>query len=189
MTRNKKTTCLLAVLTATTFLWAWPGQAQDLDLELYDVGIEVSGAQFRLQPKMRLENAGNLAAHVIRIALYYGPILHEEAHSMAEYIQDNHTCFNYNYPNCSSGLCLDFYSFGGWWDGTCIVKDLDCRCTYEYHTFLSWDVYAGQPTATIVLDPYNEVPELDETNNVMTISLEPVAEDGQTWSTLKTLYR
>ena len=49
--------------------------------------------------------------------------------------------------------------------------------------------WTGEPTVTVVVDPDDEVAEADETNNVLTILLEPVETDRPTWSRLKASYR
>jgi hypothetical protein len=108
-----------------------------------------------------------------------------------DYFHNNHTCWNYSWPNCGTGECLDLYSFGATLEGTCHDASLFffCACKYELIHTLEWVQWTGEPTVTIRLDPNNVVPEADETNNEITISLEPVANNASTWSTLKALYR
>lgn len=184
----KRTTLLLLAVTCL----ATAATAQDLDFELTSVGMEVDGNDYRLVPNITLVNAGNLAAHAIKVATYYGPILVQEAHSVVDYVQNNHTCWNYQWPNCGQGDCLEIVTFSANWVGTCRDASLffQCACSYEITPYLEWVGWTGEPAVTVVVDPDNEVPEADEDNNVLTIMLEPVGDDsGPTWSQLKALYR
>ncbi len=190
-TSRPQTRILITLIALAACLAALPAPAQDIDLELAAVNLEVGNNEYRLQPQIRLHNAGNLASHMLKVAFYYGPILRQEIGSMVDYIQNNHTCWNYSWPNCGSGDCLDIYTLSAFYEGTCANTGFfyHCACSYEVETYFAWEPYTGEPMVTVVVDPFNEVAEADETNNVMTISLEPVEADGPTFSDLKTLYR
>ena len=147
--------------------------------------------EYRLIPRITLINAGHLAAHALAVATYYGPVLVQEARSVAQYVQTHHTCWNYQWPDCGQGECLDLVTFSADWDGHCRDAGFlfQCACAYEITPCLEWVGWTGEPTVTVVVDPDDEVAEADETNNVLTILLEPVETDRPTWSRLKASYR
>lgn len=165
--------------------------AQDLDLELTAVDMEVAGSDYRLIPRITLTNAGHLASHALKVATYYGPTLVQAASSTITYLQDHHTCWDYSWPNCGNGDCLDISGFGAFYEGYCRDASLFffCACSYDVTPYLDWVGWTGEPSVTIVVDPDNEVAEADESNNVLTIMLEPVGNDAPSWSQLKALYR
>ncbi len=189
--KTKATLTTLAVALALTALPSWPVLAQDLDLELTGVGLEVGNGEYRLRPQVAIRNAGNLASHALKIAMFYGPILRQEAASIVDYVQNHHTCWNYSWPNCGQGDCLEIYTFSATWTAECDQSGFffTCVCKYDVETYFAWEPFTGEPTVTVMVDPWNEVPEVDEDNNIMTISLEPVQSDTPTWGAVKSLYR
>ncbi|MBU0741365.1 hypothetical protein KKG45_02020 [bacterium] len=191
MKRSKNWQTLTIVGLALCTLAVVPAQGQDLDLSVDDVVVEIVGNGYQAAPHIGLANHGNLANHLLQVAIYYGPIMVELLEDGVQYVQNHHTCWNYLYPNCGQGECLDIVSFTAYYAGNCQRSALFyfCGCKYTITPYVQWIPYAGQATLTVVVDPYNLVPEVDETNNTMTIDLEPVADETITWTAVKSIYR
>lgn len=181
----------LACFTWMLCALAVTASAEDLDLSVAGITVDIVGDGYQVTPMINLANQGNLTAHVVKIAIYYGPILVQVLDDTVTYVQDHHTCWNFTWPNCGQGECLDIYGFGAYYEGACqdIYAFFHCGCTYTMEPFVEWIPYGGQPTLTVVVDPDHEVPEVDEGNNSMTVDLEPIANESLTWTTVKSIYR
>ena len=165
--------------------------AQELDLEVLDVGVELIGDNIYLHPQVRLTNAGNLAGHLLQIAIQYGPVMVEQLESGVEYVQENHTCWEYSFLNCGNGECLDIVTFSAFWEGYCMSSPwfLNCACAYVIEPFVE-PIPLSEPTQlTVTVDPNGLVPEVDEDNNVFTINLEPIEAESSSWTLIKDMYR
>jgi hypothetical protein len=105
-------------------------------------------------------------------------------------------------PDCS-GYCPPLQISGEWIVAECgpwtlryfdpilqewVVSDV-CSCTYPILMVGNSNVSTHPTTATATVDPDNLVPEMDETNNSMTIVVGPSANDATSWGLIKALYR
>jgi hypothetical protein len=182
--------CVLCALAS-----AAPAQDPQLDLALVDVQVLVlpeKSTSFQILPTIHLDNGGNLASHALDLAMYYAPIGLQILSDTVTYIQNNHDCWQQPITQCGDGNCLDIYTGLGWLDGFCSTSGFlwNCGCLYVINKEFEPVPYSlGYNTVTVTLDPYNLVPEADETNNEMTIDLGPIANDFVTWSGIKSMYR
>ena len=169
--------------------------AAQVDLELSDVQVEVFEGRsetFQLRPVVTLRNAGNLAPHALDLALYYVPAGLRMLNDTVTYVQDNNDCWQQPITDCGDGNCLDIYTGLGWLDGFCSNNGflLNCGCLYIINKEFEPIPYSiGYTTVTITVDPYNLVPETDETSNQMTIDLGAIPNDAANWGAIKSMYR
>ena len=179
------TTLLVVALAAVA-----AAQDPTLDFAITGIQVENSKGDFRILPSLAISSTGPQADHNLSMILLLDGFLKEEISSVMDYVQNNHTCHNYTWPNCGQGDCLTLY---GWYytaEGVCLPWQLfRCACVWFFTPEFDWVGYTGQMTATVIVDPYDEIAELDEDNNEMTIELEPVATEGRTWAAVKVLYR
>ncbi|MFH1845349.1 MAG: hypothetical protein ABIF77_19365 [bacterium] len=181
------TTAAILAIALTTIASA---QDPTLDFAITGVEVENSKGDFRVIPQVTIASVGSQANHDLSVVLLLGELLVEESRSLIEYIQNEHTCYNYTWPNCGQGDCLTIY--GWYYTITGICQDWQmfrCSCVWILWPEFQWVEYTGQLTATVIVDPFDEIAELDEDNNVMTIELAPVTTDEMTWTAVKVLYR
>ncbi|MBC8426897.1 hypothetical protein H8E07_22510 [bacterium] len=186
----------LALAGLAACLSATPAAAQDplVDLELSDIQVEIfedRSETFQLRPVVTLRNAGGLASHAFDVAMYYVPFGLTILHDTVTYVQDNNDCWQQPISDCGGG-CLDIYTGLGWFDGFCASSGflLNCGCLYVINKEFEPVPYSlGYTTVTVTVDPYNLVPEADETNNQMTIDLGAIPNDAAAWGAIKSMYR
>ncbi|MBC8426899.1 hypothetical protein H8E07_22520 [bacterium] len=183
--------CVLCTMASTT-----TAQEPDLDLVLADVQVLVfpdKSSTFQLRPMVNVWNRGNLLSHAIDVAQTYGPVAQQLINDTVTYIQQEHSCWWQPITNCGGGTCLDIMSiYYGSAEGTCASGGflMHCGCLYSIEYELPETTFVpGYTTVTVAVDPFNLVPETDETNNTMTIDLGPIANDFETWSSIKSMYR
>jgi hypothetical protein len=93
-------------------------------------------------------------------------------------------------PACD-GICVPMIINGTVTSGSCVnwLYPNGCSCIYLVLSNEGVQPYGGQATCTAVVDEDNNVQEADETNNSMTVDLQPIAVDMSTWTAIKVLYR
>ncbi|MBC8426898.1 hypothetical protein H8E07_22515 [bacterium] len=166
-----------------------------LDLELSNVQVEVfedRSETFQILPVITLRNAGDLASHDLHVALYYVPVGVRALFDTVEYVQVNHDCWQQPVSECGGGRCEDILLSLGRAQGFCDHCGFlsDCGCLYILElAFEPLPYTLGYNSVLVSVDPYNLVPEADETNNTMIIDLGPIANDFVTWSGIKSMYR
>jgi len=184
-------TCLaLCALAATA-----PAQEPTLDLVLSDVQVLVfpdKSNTFQILPTITLNNFGDLAPHLVQVAMDYADVAQVLINDGITWIDEENNCSQQSMLNCGNGTCADIVSALGWMDGFCTSRGgyPPCGCSYIAHReFEPVPYMLGYNTVVITLDPDDLIDETDETNNVMTIDLGTVANDFVTWSALKDMYR
>ncbi len=186
----------LAILTVALVALSTPVVAQpELDLELVSVDIFTAkqAGEFQLRPNINIHNFGNLASHALDIVMHYGSIAPQLLTDTVTYFQQEHDCWQQSILHCGDGNCLDITTYQGTITGFCSGNNttfMRCGCSYHYVEEYPWTVIEpGFTTVTIIVDPYNVVPEYDETNNTIVIDLMPIANETSTWSGIKSMYR
>jgi hypothetical protein len=180
----------LLMLASLLLMVAAAAAQTGVDLSVASIGVDVSGDEFRIMPQIQLSAIEHYDPVPIEIEIRLDGTLSELLSSTAQFIQENHTCYNYNWPDCGSGQCLDLYAFLNNYYGGCHDWQLfRCACNWVVEPVAQWVPYAGQLQCTVIVDPYFTVQEMDESNNEMTINLQPVQSEGRTWSAVKGLYR
>jgi len=180
----------LCALTATA-----PAQEPDVDLVLSDVQVLVfpdKSTTFQILPTITLNNYGTLAPQMVQVALDYADLARILINDGITWIDEENNCSQQSMLNCGNGTCADLVSGLGWMDGFCTSsgRTPPCGCSYIAHReFEPVPYMIGYNTVVITLDPDDLIDETDETNNVMTIDLGPIANEFVTWSALKGMYR
>jgi hypothetical protein len=96
-------------------------------------------------------------------------------------------CKDSPYPDCD-GSCEPTAINGTLTTGVCTPFLGRCACLYlVYKPYTAAVEEYSSLTATV--DPTNDIEELDESNNSMTIMADPSAVQGTVWGTVKALYR
>lgn len=191
---NPKT---LAVLTVALIALASPALAQEplIDLELTSVEMLTAdkAGSFQLRPQITSYNYGHLANHALDVVMHYGSLAPVLLHDWIEYFEQENNCWQQSILNCGNGTCADIYTGLGWIDrfctsdGTWVAR---CACANIWNKEFDWvEIEPGWTTVTVIVDPFNLVEEIDETNNEITIDLMPIPNEQRSWSAIKSIYR
>lgn len=105
------------------------------------------------------------------------------------------TCGMFSPPNCDYGYCEDKDTNGQPTAAACIqminydTSMIGCGCVYVYLQPSHPVTYHDEMICAVVIDEEDIVAEADESNNTLSISLEPVAERAESWSRIKATFR
>jgi hypothetical protein len=164
------------------------------DLEITDISVEVSGDDFRILPEIKVTSTGGGKQEMpVDVMILFDGTVAEVVADIIDFVVATHTCPNYTPPDCGQGNCLTVYGFNAYVDGVCertlVSPNYVCACIWILHPYGSFQTYELQEFCTVIVDPYDAVPELDETNNEMTIALVPVPNESRSWTAVKAMYR
>ncbi|MGD9547130.1 MAG: hypothetical protein AB7V45_06200 [Candidatus Krumholzibacteriia bacterium] len=105
------------------------------------------------------------------------------------------TCNMFSPPNCDYGYCEDKDTNGQPTAAACVqmiyynTSMMGCGCVYLYLEPAHPLTYHDEMICSVAIDEEDSVAEADESNNMLAVSLEPVAERAESWSRLKATYR
>jgi hypothetical protein len=186
-------TVLAAVfaLIAVSPMTALPQEPIDLAIVTIEYACYPEESSYEIYAEVELASLGDFAPFVTEIAFFLdetlvGAVPYDVSPTLA------HPCVALGPPCDGPGrVCWPDTINGQIIEGSCAswMVSGDCACIY-----LIWKggIYGPVPppsTCTATADPYNDVGELDETNNSMTIVMQPSAILGTEWGMIKSLYR
>ncbi len=189
----------LTVLTAALFALSAPVLAQteplvDLELTSVDVITAQKSNSFQLITNVTMYDYGQVASHAVDVVMEYGPLVPILIHDFVDYWQDENNCKQQSILNCANGTCTPIAIYGvGSVDRFCTSAGTWthlCGCANVIQREFGWvDIIPGFTTVTITVDPDNLVEEIDETNNTIVVDLQPIANEAESWSAIKSMYR
>ena len=180
--------CCFVVLAFTA------ASAQEIDLSVANISIDVQGGGMYVNPTIGLKAFGDVPAINSTIDIYFDGLWAESFAWQIVPFQSGSCPLNV-YPDCS-GNCNDLVFGGVIYYGSCydeyIAAQTLWRCACRWYTYGEGQILhpiTDQTTVTVKIDLAGTVPEWDETNNEMTMDIMAVADDSPTWSSLKAMFR
>jgi len=188
-----KTLCLL-LISGLLALAVVGASAQEIDLSVSNIEVDVQGGGMYINPTINLRAFGNIPAIDTTIDIYFDGIFAESLPWQIVPFESG-TCPLNVYPDCD-GNCNDLVLGSVTYYGSCydeyIAAQTLWRCACRWYTYGEGQIFhpiVDQATVTVKIDLPESVPEWDETNNELTIDLGPVGDDSPTWSSMKSMFR
>jgi len=192
-TRKRENRAVLVTVAAVCLLALPAVAAADVDLSIASVSASYDGNELTLAAEVKMEAHGSIGPISADVRFYLDDQLVLTDPFDAEDLEVD-TCQYFSPPNCGMGNCTDKVINGQPASGSCLTlqwgeDDPFCGCVYLVISPGGTAAYNDQTTCSVVVDEDDNVQEGDETNNVQTISLEPVPTEKVSWSAIKALYR
>ena len=176
---------LLGSLAAT----AWAQPSLDLSVKCCEIGF--SADNWRLNATISLTAIEPQAPHDLTVRLMVDGEFLESCTTTLSYNPASVFCYDCEGPDCTGNSCPRLTGFNcEGVEGVCNYAAFGgCGCTWNLSLCSCWMLISDQESAVIILDPDDEIAELDETNNMLTVDLTPVSAVHEAWSSIKALYR
>ena len=100
-------------------------------------------------------------------------------------------CYDALYSLCQGEGCpnLDGFLYEDV-PGECGAEGFgNCGCSWQLDLVSPWMLIGEHESLMVVVDPENDLDEMDEENNVLVVDLTPVPVQRRAWSALKVIYR
>ena len=167
--------------------------AQTADLAMTDFTAAWDGTTLTLSAQVTVSTHGSFETIDTEVAFYLDSV---HIGSVPLLVEPDliGSCHQDTPPDCG-GYCEAIYIDGvrcepaGCAGLTWPVTGPQCCCLYVIPAKQYLTPYHGESMASGTVDPMGVHAEGDETNNTMSVSLEPIVDEARTWSQVKALYR
>jgi hypothetical protein len=158
----------------------------EMDARVTGIDVEVSGGDFRIL----LVGLTDMTDHDLTVDILFDGTLVQRIGGLVSHAAGTWSCYAQSSLECDQGDCADMVWLGVSVPAHCAYWNLGrCGCCWSTTLFGEWVAYTAQQLVTCIVDPLGVLPDLDPSNNEMTIELGPVAADELSWTAVKALYR